>query len=69
MLSVCKNQRDRAIIAILDQTGCRAEELRMTRIGDVVPDESRHFTTINLGKGKTGRRRIVITEGIGDIQA
>ena len=68
LLDTCKNQRDRAIIAFLDHTGCRAEELTNTRIKDIVPDEKGRFLTITLGKGKTGRRRIIITEGISDIQ-
>ena len=38
LLSSCKNQRDRALVTFLDQTGCRATECVLTRIGDVVPD-------------------------------
>lgn len=68
MMNVCKNQRDRAVVAFLDNSGCRAEECVLTRIGDVEADESGRFMTITLGKGKTGRRRIVITDGISDIQ-
>jgi integrase len=67
LLDSCNNQRDRAIITFLDHTGCRAEELANTRLKDIVPDEKGRFLTINLGKGKTGRRRIIITEGISDI--
>jgi integrase len=68
LLNACKNQRDRAIITLLDQTGCRAAELVLTRIKDIQLDKSGKFMTITLGRGKTGRRRIAITEGIGDIQ-
>jgi integrase len=68
LLNACKNQRDRAIITLLDQTGCRAAELVLTRIKDVQLDKSGKFMTITLGRGKTGRRRIAITEGIADIQ-
>jgi len=68
MLNACKSQRDRAIISFLDVTGCRAEELILTGINDVILDKRGQFMTIELGKGKTGRRRIVVTDGIGEIQ-
>lgn len=68
IMDACRNQRDRALIAFLDHSGCRAEEMTNTKIKDIEPDGSGQFITITLGKGKTGRRRIVITEGVSDIQ-
>ena len=68
ILSTCENQRDRALLQFLDNTGCRAEEMLLTTIGDVDAEEHGRFMTITLGRGKTGRRRIVITDGISDIQ-
>jgi hypothetical protein len=56
------------MITFYDKTGCRNEEGILTTIKDVVIDKSGRYMTINLGKGKTGRRRIVITDGIADIQ-
>jgi site-specific recombinase XerD/RNA polymerase subunit RPABC4/transcription elongation factor Spt4 len=68
MLTACKNQRDRALLQFLDNTGCRAEELLLTTIADIEPDEHGRYMTVTLGRGKTGRRRILITDGISDIQ-
>lgn len=68
MLNACRNQRDRALLQFLDHTGCRAQELLFTTIGDVEPDENGRYMTITLGRGKTGRRRILITDGVSDIQ-
>lgn len=69
LLDACRNQRDRAILTFLDHTGCRADELTNTKIKDIQPDKNGRFMTITLGKGKTGRRRIAITEGLSDIQS
>lgn len=67
LLQACKNQRDRAMLTFLDQTGCRASEMTMTRIGDISTSGNENYITITLGQGKTGRRRIIITEGISEI--
>lgn len=67
LLTSCKNQRDRAILTFLDQTGCRAQELVLTRNQDISLGENDAYLTIKLGQGKTGRRKIVITEGISEI--
>lgn len=55
MIDSCKNERDRAIISILADSGCRIGELASIRIKDVSFDK--HGAVIHIN-GKTGSRRV-----------
>jgi integrase/recombinase XerD len=54
LAETCQNQRDRALILVLYETGCRVGEILSLRLGDVQFD--RHGAVMIL-KGKTGPRR------------
>jgi len=57
MIDSCKNPRDRAIIAVLWESGCRVGELGNMRIKDV--DFTEDGVWVKLF-GKTGERRILL---------
>ncbi|HIH44220.1 MAG TPA: site-specific integrase [Candidatus Methanoperedenaceae archaeon] len=53
LLSVCKSQRDRAIVMVLWDSGCRLDEVLTRNINHIQFDE--HGATM-IVKGKTGMR-------------
>jgi len=55
MLEACENPRDRALVSVLYESGCRISEIAGMRIKDVIPDE---HGCIILVTGKTGDRRV-----------
>lgn len=59
LIKACKNPRDRAIIAVLWESGCRTGELLTLSIGSVSFDDT--FTKITV-HGKTGSRRIPLID-------
>jgi integrase len=59
------NPRDRAIIHLLYESGCRAGEFLNIRVGDVIFDL--HGAVIRV-TGKTGERRVRLVESIPDLR-
>jgi len=57
LAEACKNQRDRALILVLYETGCRVGEILTLKVGDVQFDT---HGAIMIVKGKTGPRRVRI---------
>ena len=57
LAETCQNQRDRALILVLYETGCRVGEILTLKVGDVQFDT--HGAVMIL-KGKTGPRRVRI---------
>jgi integrase/ribosomal protein L40E len=57
LAEACQNQRDRALILVLYETGCRVGEILTLRVGDVQFDQ---YGAIMVVKGKTGSRRVRI---------
>jgi site-specific recombinase XerD/ribosomal protein L40E len=55
LAEVCQNQRDRALILVLYETGCRVGEILTLKLGDVQFDT---YGAIMIVKGKTGPRRV-----------
>lgn len=66
MLNACDNLRDRAIIHLLFDSGCRKGELLHMRIKDLVFDEYSGYVIVS---GKTGSRRIRLISSIPDLKA
>lgn len=66
LLNTAKNTRDKAIIAILWETGARIGELIDLKIGDL--EDHKHGKKITI-KGKTGPRRIPLISSIPHLQA
>jgi integrase len=54
LAEICQNQRDRALILVLYETGCRVGEILTLKVGDVQFDT---HGAIMIVKGKTGPRR------------
>jgi hypothetical protein len=57
LAETCQNQRDRALILVLYETGCRVGEILTLRVGDVQFDT---HGAVMIVKGKTGPRRVRI---------
>jgi site-specific recombinase XerD/ribosomal protein L40E len=57
LAEACQNQRDRALILVLYETGCRVGEILTLKVGDVQFDT---HGAIMIAKGKTGPRRVRI---------
>ncbi|MGA8905262.1 MAG: site-specific integrase [Candidatus Bathyarchaeia archaeon] len=55
LAEICQNQRDRALILVLYETGCRVGEILTLKLGDVQFDT---HGAIMIMKGKTGPRRV-----------
>jgi len=58
----CKTPKEKAFLAVLHETGCRAGEFLNLRVGDVVQKES--YAEIHIPYGKTGKRTIYITKSL-----
>jgi integrase len=65
MIDACQNQRDRALIFVAYESGCRAGELLSLRLRDVEFD--RYGAVLHV-RGKTGERRIRLIESVPDLQ-
>ncbi|WP_292466875.1 tyrosine-type recombinase/integrase [Methanolobus sp.] len=62
MIAHCKNDRDKTIIAMLYDTGCRIGELiEHSHFGDIKQDKRGYYIRVN---GKTGERRIRLKDSI-----
>jgi len=66
MLEVCDNLRDRALISLLYESGCRASEILGLRVNNVTFDE---YGAIIIVDGKTGSRRIRLISSVPDLKA
>lgn len=55
LINGCENPRDRALIAVLYESGCRIGEIGSIRIKDICPDD---YGVKVMVSGKTGARRI-----------
>lgn len=64
MLAACTNQRDRALVFVLYEAGCRAAELLGLRVRDVEFDR---YGAVLRVHGKTGERRIRLVESTPDL--
>ncbi len=65
MLSVCKSQRDRAIIMLLWDSGCRLNEVLTRNINHIQTDE--HGATM-IVNGKTGMRKVRLIDSLPDVR-
>ncbi len=65
MMQVADNLRDRAIVHVLYESGCRASELLGMKLKDVVYDQ---YGIVMRVSGKTGERRVRLIESIPDIR-
>lgn len=65
MMECADNPRDRAIIHVLYESGCRASELLGMRIKDVSFDQYGAVVRVN---GKTGDRRVRLIESVPDLR-
>jgi integrase len=65
----CRNQRDRCLIMLAYDTGCRPEELLQIRIGDLKKDGKGYRIWLQGGFGlKTGERTLRIYPSIPDLE-
>ncbi len=65
LLEAAKSQRDRAIISVLAECGCRRGELLSLRIGDLSVD--RNILRFKL-RGKTGERVVPLVQSKPDVE-
>lgn len=65
MIEVCSNFRDRAIVSILYESGCRASEILDLKINGLVFDEYGIKVVVN---GKTGSRRLRLVSCVHDVK-
>ncbi|RLG58503.1 hypothetical protein DRN86_05535 [Candidatus Geothermarchaeota archaeon] len=59
LIAVADDPRDKAIIAVLYESACRASEFLSLKVKDVVFDE---YGAVLIVKGKTGMRRVRLIE-------
>jgi integrase/recombinase XerD len=65
MIGACENQRDRAMLFALYESGCRAGELLSLRIRDVELDSRSAGLRV---RGKCGERRVLVIQAVPDLQ-
>ena len=68
LVDVTDNQRDRALLFVAYESGCRASELVNLKIADVSFDEYGAVLRVGKEQGKTGERRIRLFESTPDLQ-
>jgi integrase len=66
MIDVCDNMRDRALVSMLYESGCRASELLDLKINSLNFDE---YGAVLVVSGKTGSRRVRLISCIADLKA
>jgi site-specific recombinase XerD len=66
MVKAADNSRDKALILVLYESGCRISEVINLKIKDISFDE---YGTILIVTGKTGERRIRLVKGYGANEA
>jgi len=65
LIDACDNQRDRALVFAVYESGARTHEILNARIGDVEFDQ---FGAMLRVRGKTGDRRIRLVESVPDLR-
>jgi len=65
MTETATNQRDRALIMLAYESGCRADEILKIKIRDVKMDK---YGAVCMVNGKTGGRRIRLIDAVPDMQ-
>ena len=65
LVGACDNQRDRALIMLLWDSGCRISEILSLNVGRVQFDQ---YGAVVIVDGKTGRRRLRLIESVPDLQ-
>lgn len=68
LIDVADNQRDRALLFVGYESGCRASELVSLKIQDIDFDQYGAIVRIGREQGKTGERRIRLFESVPDLQ-
>jgi integrase len=68
LVEATDNQRDRALLFVAYESGCRASELVNLKIADVSFDEYGAILRVGKEQGKTGERRIRLFESTPDLQ-
>ncbi|HNW79886.1 MAG TPA: tyrosine-type recombinase/integrase [Methanoregulaceae archaeon] len=65
LVKACDNQRDRALIMLLWDSGARISEVLSRNVGHVEIDK---YGAVVIVDGKTGRRRLRLIDGVPDLQ-
>ncbi|MEI7858162.1 MAG: tyrosine-type recombinase/integrase [Methanomicrobiales archaeon] len=65
LVAACDTQRDRALIMLLWDSGCRISEILSRSVGHVEFDR---YGAVIMVDGKTGQRRLRLTACVGDLQ-
>jgi integrase len=65
LVEACDNQRDRALIMLLWDSGCRISEVLSLNIGHIQFDR---YGAVVIVDGKTGRRRLRLIDSVPDLQ-
>jgi len=65
LVGACDNQRDRALIMLLWDSGCRISEILSLNVGRVQFDR---YGAVVIVDGKTGRRRLRLIDSVPDLQ-
>jgi integrase len=65
MVKVAGNQRDRALLMVLWDSGCRINEILSRNLGQIEFDR---YGAVVIVNGKTGRRRIRLIDAVPDLQ-
>ncbi len=66
LISAADHERDKALIFVLYESGCRISEILGLKVGDVNFDKYGAFFVVD---GKTGQRRIRLIDSVPDLQA
>jgi len=67
MIQVANNPRDKAIVAVLYDSGCRASEIADLKLKDVTFENQ--YATLTVQQGKTGSRVVFLTSSMPDLKA
>ncbi|HCU22429.1 MAG TPA: integrase, partial [Candidatus Atribacteria bacterium] len=65
LVKACDNQRDRALIMLLWDSGARISKVLSRNVGHVEIDK---YGAVVIVEGKTGRRRLRLIDGVPDLQ-
>jgi integrase len=65
LIGACKSQRDRAIIMLLWDSGCRLNEVLSRNIDHIQSDE---YGATMIVKGKTGMRKVRLIDSLPDVR-
>ena len=65
LVNACDTQRDRALVMLLWDSGCRINEILSRNVGNIEFDR---YGAVMVVDGKTGQRRLRLTACVGDLQ-